>query len=345
MTEPTDPTAPRHPPAAWSVALAFALVYVCWGTTYLAIKEGVKAFPPALFAGTRIGLAGLLLAGYLGWRGQLERLTGRELVRTLAAGVLLFVGGNGLITVGERTVDSGAASVLVATTPLWMALLEWAWPWGERLNLLGWLGLVAGLAGVCLLLAPRLHDPSAFFSDAGPLLVLGSAASWAAGSVFLRYVRGANGHLSSATWQMLVGGAALVLIGVAVGELRQLTAECFTLPAVVSFVHLLIAGSLVGFVAYNWLLSHVSATQAGTYAYVNPVVAILVGWLLGGERLTGWIVGGMAVILVGVALVRTGGRKPPASRRPDDLPAGALDAPRSARPLAPAKHGLPGLER
>ncbi len=296
----------RHRPARWQIALALVLVYFAWGTTYLAIKEGVRTLPPALFGGGRIALAGLILLGYLALRGEPLRLPRREFIAAVVGGVLLFVCGNGLITVAEKTVDSGVASVLVATTPLWMALLETCWPWGERLNLVGWLGVILGLGGVVLLLLPRLESSGYFQQDIGPLLVLGSAASWALGSFVLRHWKRSGSLLASAAYQMLLGGLVLIILGLAVGETDALTPDAFTPVAIWAFFHLLILGSLIGFVAYNWLLGHVSTTLAGTYAYINPVLAILASLALTEETITWRIVGGMLIILAGVALVRRG---------------------------------------
>src|SRR5207253_1955439 len=165
MNDPENTVSPP-PPARWSVIVAFVLVYLSWGTTYLAIKKGVEVFPPALFGGARIILAGLILVAYLAVRRQSLWMPLRDLLWTALVGVLLFVGGNGLITVGEKFVASGVASVLAATTPLWMSLLEMLWPWGERLRARGWLGLLVGLAGVLLLLAPRLQRPAHLLEDA-----------------------------------------------------------------------------------------------------------------------------------------------------------------------------------
>src|SRR5438552_421041 len=262
-----DNASPPRPPAQWSVVLAFLLVYLSWGTTYLAIKKGVEVFPPALFGGARIALAGLILFVYLAVRRQPVRMSLRDFLWTALVGVLLFVGGNGLITVGEKYVASGVASVLVATTPLWMALLEMLWPWGERLSVRGWLGLFVGLAGVLLLLAPRLQRPASLFEDAGPLLVLGSSLAWSTGSFILRYRRLRGTHLSVAAYQMLVGGASLLLIGLLVREDQDLDPQRFTPQGIYAFFHLLVFGSLIGFVAYNWLLGHVPAALAGTDAY------------------------------------------------------------------------------
>ncbi len=302
--------ATTHHPARWPLLLAFALVYVSWGTTYLAIKIGVKDLPPALFGGVRYVLAGLLLLAFLVWRRDPLRLPRREWFWVTLSSLFLFVGGNGLINLAEKSVDSGVASILVATTPVWLALLETVWPWGERLTGRGWLGVLLGMGGVLVLLAPRLHEPALFLRDTGPLLVIGSASCWAVGSFILRHQRRSGPPLATASYQMLVGGVALSLIGVVVGEVGQLTPERFTPAAVFAFFYLLIVGSLVGFVAYTWLLSRVSATLAGTYAYVNPAVALLIAALLGNEEITGWILGGMVIILAGVALVRTGGGPP-----------------------------------
>jgi drug/metabolite transporter (DMT)-like permease len=293
-------------PARWRVVLAFSLVYLSWGTTFLAIRKGVETFPPALFSGTRVALAGILLLGYMAWRGQPLRLGRKEFLWTWLISVLMFVGGNGLLSFGEQRIESGLASVLAATSPLWVALLEMLWPWGDRLRPLGWLGLLAGLGGVMLLLAPGLRGPTALWREIGPLFILGSALSWAIGSFLVRHRRLRVDHLASASYQMILGGGSLCVLGLFLGEGAQVEAAHTSPAAVYAFIHLLVFGSLVGFVAYNWLLNHVSSTLAGTYAYVNPLVAILVGWLVGGERITGWIVAGMGVILLGVALVRSG---------------------------------------
>jgi drug/metabolite transporter (DMT)-like permease len=304
MTHPDTTPSPRRPPT-WALVLAFGLVYLSWGTTYLAIKKGVKdeRLPPALFGGVRVCLAGAVLLGYLALRGRPVGLSGRACGGAALAGLVLFVGGNGLITAAERTVPSGVAAVLAASTPLWIGLLAMLWPRGERLGGRGWLGLVLGLGGVLLLLAPRLHGANSFVADWGPLMVLGSACSWALGSLIVRHRRSDGSHLTAAAYQMLLGGGGLAVVGLALGEADELTPDRLTVGAACAFFYLLIVGSLVGFVAYNWLLGHVPAAQVGTYAYVNPLVAILVG-CLDGEELTGGIVAGMAVILAGVALVR-----------------------------------------
>ena len=316
-------------PAPWKTALALTLVYLAWGTTYLAIEQGVKTLPPALFAGSRVALAGLVVLAYLALRGATVRLSRRDALLIGLSGALMFVGGNGLLTFAEQTVASGFAAVLAATTPFWMALLEAALPRGDRLTWRGWLGLPAGLAGVGLLLSEKwLRQPASLFADRGPFLMLSSAASWAAGSVLYRHGGSRAPHLTAAAYQMLFGGGGMAVVGLAMGEARGLTADCLTLGAVSAFFYLLVVGSLVGFVAYNWLLGHTSAALAGTCAYVNPVVALLVGWLLAAETLSAGALVGGAVILAGVALVRLGGVRPP-------RPAAGTAGPRPAQPVPP----------
>ena len=283
MNNDGPPPLARRPPS-WQLALALALVYIAWGTTYLAIREGVRTLPPGLFAGTRVALAGLALLAFLGMTGRTVRLSGRDAVLTWLSGALMFVGGNGLLTFAEKTVPSGVAAVLAATIPLWMALLEMILPHGERLTARGWLGLLIGFGGVVLLGSEgAAAQPGAAFLDAGPLLVLGSAAAWSLGSFIYRHGRSRAPHLTAAAYQMLFGGGSMAVVGLAMGEGGLLTAACLTWGAIGAFFYLLVVGSLVGFVAYNWLLGPASAALTGTYAYVNPVVALLVGWLLAGK--------------------------------------------------------------
>jgi drug/metabolite transporter (DMT)-like permease len=316
------------------VTLALALVYLAWGTTYLATQEGVKRVPPCLFGGCRLTLAGLIVLAWLGVRGQLVSLRRRDYFLLWFASLFLFLAGNGLMVVGQKTVPSGIASVLVATTPLWLAFLETIRPHGERLPLRCWLGLLGGLGGVVVLGLGQSAQPQPF-SISGSLEILGAAFSFAAGSVLHRHLRLPVPPMQAAGWHLFFGGATLSLVGMGAGEARQMTAESLAGPAILAFFYLLVVGSLIGYSAYAWLLHHVPPTIAGTYAYVNPTIAILVGWLLAGEKLTLSILAGMVIILAGVALVRTAYR--PVKLPPEDeQPHTAAERPASpvARPVS-----------
>jgi drug/metabolite transporter (DMT)-like permease len=300
-----EQTHSRRPPA-WQIILAFAALYVSWGTTYLAIREGVKDMPPALFGGVRLAAAGLLILLYQAIRGQSLRLGFRPFLWTVLCSTLLVSLGNYLLGVAEKSIESGTAAILGATTTLWLGLIERCTPRGERLTPLGWIGLLGGLAGVVLLVSPHLGDPMQMLANSGPLLMLGSAFSWACGISLVRRKPSNMPVLTAAGYQLFLGGMMLVVGGLLIGEGSQVTAESFTPRAIYSFLYLLVVGSLIGYVAFSLLLSHVSAMLVGTHSYVNPVVAVFVGWLLAGEQITLPIMGGMIVILVGVALVRLG---------------------------------------
>jgi drug/metabolite transporter (DMT)-like permease len=303
------PVVPDRRPAPWALILAFGLVYVCWGTTYLALKKGVREeqWPPGLFSGVRLGLAGLILLVWQALRGQPLLLPARDRLQVAFCAVLLFVAGNGLLTVAGQTLDSGLCAVLAATTPLWAGLFELCWPQGDRLSGRGWLGLALGLAGVSILCVPQLQASTNIAPVFGILCMLGSASCWALGSLVGRHRRLSCSHWTAAGYQLFLGGTALALIGIACGELQRMPGHV-TLKAAGAFAWLLIVGSLVGYVAFNWLLAHVSVTQVGTYAYVNPVIAVIIG-ILDYEEPTVWLFAAMAVILVGIAFVRGGLRK------------------------------------
>jgi len=307
----------EHRSAPFWVWFNLFVVWLCWGTTYLAIREGVSGengLPPLLFAGVRITLAGIILVlFFLVWRKRF-RLNWSQIWPVWLSGVFLFVGGNGLCTIAEMTVESGLASVLIATTPLWLALFDVIWPGGDRMNSAKWLGMLAGFGGVCIiLLGPSLVTSSPISSlwewERGNFIALGSAFAWAIGSIIQRRLAPKIDAIQIAGWQMLTGGASLTVLGLCFGELNQITNEKLNPTTIGAFFYLLFIGSLIGFVAFVWLLHHTTPAIAGTYGYVNPVVAVWVGWLLGGES-PGWVlVPGMALILLAVFLVRMPGKK------------------------------------
>jgi drug/metabolite transporter (DMT)-like permease len=289
----------------WQLAVGFATLYVVWGTTYLAIKIGVgdEHLPPYLFGGSRIGAAGLVLLACHGLRGQSFRIPRSEWRGLLLGAIFLFVGGNGFISAGLQYVSSGETAVLAATMTLWIALFSCFIPGGDRLRPIGWLGLFLGLCGVVVLEWPLLRTQGFSLASIGPWLVLASAGAWGIGSVVLRQNPSRMPRLAASGWQMALGGGFMILVGLALGERPPDKIEPATIAV---FVYLLVFGSLIAFVTFQWMLEHVAATKVGTYAYANPVVAVFLGSWWRGEPLTAELLGGLALILVAVFLVRGG---------------------------------------
>lgn len=305
MSEPASETSPPPAPSSLAIATAFLAIYLSWGTTYAVTGYAMQGgeMPPALFGGVRLLLAGLILLAYQTIRGQTIRLQWSDAARLFPISVALFLFGNLLINLGQKKVESGVAAILVATTPLWIGLFGMTWPRGERLHGRGWIGLLIGFGGIVLTIAPTLRDGFHLGDDYHPLLVLGSAAAWALGSLLSRHLTVQLPHLTSAAYQMIMGGACQTTIGTLIGEWPDFLAK-LDASSIAAFLYLLIVGSLTGFVAFNWLLGHVSAAKVGTYAYVNPGIAVLIGWATG-EAMHFGIPLGIAVILAGVYLVRS----------------------------------------
>ncbi len=273
---------------------AIAALYLCWGSTYLAIRVVVQAFPPLLMAGCRHLLAGLLMFTIL-----LARGVGFPGIRQWGAGVLvgtlLLLGGNGGVVLAEQWVSSGLASLVVAIVPLWM--LFFSRLAGHRSSRREWAGIALGLAGVALL---NLEGDFASgpAGTMGFLLLLAGSLSWAFGSIWSTRLPLAPGFMGAAT-QMLGGGAAMLAAGLLSGEIWPAS---YPLPAVAAWLYLVVFGSVVGFTAYLYLLARVRPSLTSSYAYVNPLIAVLLGMAVLGERLSPVGLGAMAVILAGVAL-------------------------------------------
>jgi drug/metabolite transporter (DMT)-like permease len=293
---------PTSRPRTAAFVLAFAVVYLAYGLNYLAIREGVRTLPPFLFAGAHVTLAGLLLFAWMLLRGQPFGLSWSGFRWAAAGGLIVFVGGTGLVTMGETTVDSGMASVLRSTTPVWVAVLEWLRPKGERLSGPAWAGLFLAVGGVLVLVVPELEAARDLSEAEGPLLILASALSWAVGAIVLRHRRPCPSNLVATAYQMTVGGAGMVLLGLALGEGPRFRAAELTRDAMLAFLFLLFVHSLAGFSALNWLLKHVSAPLATTKFYVSPVVALVAGCLVLREPLEPAELAGMSLVLAGVAL-------------------------------------------
>ena len=284
---------------------AFAAVYLLWGSTYLAIKYAIVTMPPFLMAGSRFVLAGGILALAGRASATYEKPTLAQWRTSAVVGALLLVGGNGLIVLAERTLPSSLAALLVASEPFWIVLLGWWWLGQARPGGRVVLGLLLGFGGVYLLVGEQLAAGGGHAQLLGVGLVLAAALSWAAGSIYgLRAPKPRSPVLASGL-QMLCGGALLLLLGTAAGEWRGLRPGQFGAAAWLGWGYLVVFGSLVAFTAYSWLLQHAPPARVATYAYVNPVVAVLLGWAVLGEQLTGQMLVGAAVIVSAVVLITT----------------------------------------
>ncbi|MEK6806906.1 MAG: EamA family transporter [Pseudomonadota bacterium] len=295
-------------PRTWQLAAAFAAVYLIWGSTYLVIRVGVESLPPALFAGARFLPAAALLLLYAFSRGARLPQTRRDWGVIAATAILMLVGGNGLVTWSEQWIESNQAALLVATSALWMTGLGAIGPQGERPGGAAIAGLLLGFAGVALLVSSGLKAQVApWYAYAGISL---SPLLWAAGSILARRYPVATSPLMMAALQTLIAGALLILIGLISGEAPRWN---WNPQGLAALAYLTILGSCVGYGAYIWLVHQVTPTQLGTYAYVNPAVAVLLGWWILDERLSPAQIVGTLVILCGVLLVTVSPKRKPVS--------------------------------
>jgi drug/metabolite transporter (DMT)-like permease len=299
-------TAPR--PSRVKIVLAFAAVYILWGSTYLAIRLAIETLPPFLMTGTRFTLAGLILITWAVLKGERAIPPLHLWRRALVIGGLLLLGGNGGVVWSERYVATGLAALLVSTEPLWVVMLNWAIS-RQRPNWKVLLGVLIGLVGVAMLVGDGLssNGHSKYTLIAGGV-VLVAAFSWAAGSVYSSRRPLQVSTLMAAGMQMLAGGFLLLLLAVITRDPLRLDLAKASWTSVGAFFYLLVFGSLVGFTAYSWLLNNVAPARAATYAYVNPVVAVLLGWLIASEPLTSQMMIAAAVIIGSVIVITTFGR-------------------------------------
>jgi drug/metabolite transporter (DMT)-like permease/GNAT superfamily N-acetyltransferase len=288
-------------PPGWLVWLALGSIYLIWGSTYLAIRVMVETVPPLLGAGFRFLIAGAVFYTFLRLRrgAAAVRFTWREFVAAAAAGTLLCFGGNGLVTVAEQYVPSGIAATLIASVPLWIILFRRLSR--DPINRVALAGVLIGFAGVGVLMLPG-ERPAGL--SIGPMLVVVlAAACWAIGSYYPRRWPLPHDAFLSTSLQMVSSGAVMIVVAAIAGEFGGVDPAGFSAKSVAGFVWLVTAGSLVAFTAYVWLLKNAPISKVSTYAYVNPVVAIFLGWLLLDETITGTIVLGATLIVAAVALV------------------------------------------
>lgn len=286
-----------------AVVIAFALVYFFWGSTYLGIDIAVEHIPPALMCGIRFLIAGVFMLAFCRLRGRRIHYQLTQLGQMAVVGVLLLMGGNLTLSYAEKHVASGLAALIIAVTPLWFLVLDSLLLGDHHIALRGKIGLGLGVVGLLVLLWPDLSAASAlgrvqFWAS---ISLLGGSFSWALGSVLAKKWKSPDVDPFAATaWQMIAAGAANFLAALALGDPSRVV---WTSRGIGAMLYLVVFGSWVGYTAYIWLLGHVPTSKVSTYAYVNPVVAVFLGWLVLHERVSAYILAGSAIVVASAALV------------------------------------------
>jgi drug/metabolite transporter (DMT)-like permease len=302
-------------PSRSALLTAFAAIYLVWGSTYLGIRVAVETLPPFLMAGARFLVAGSLLAGWLavtrGFRGSPRQWRDNAII-----GSFLLLGGNGLVAWAEQYIPSGLTALIIGSQPLLMVLTEWAWRGGHRPTSLTGVGLLLGFAGVVWLAAPWESAAAGGLNVGGVAAILAGGIFWAFGSIYGRHVRAPAEPLTAAAMQMLCGGVALMLTALVSGEFRGFSPASVSRHSWLAFGYLIVAGSLVGFSTFVWLMKHSTPARVSTYAYVNPLVAVFLGWLILGEPVTARTLAAAAVIVVSVAVITSQRGRGGAAGRP-----------------------------
>jgi drug/metabolite transporter (DMT)-like permease len=284
------------------LVMGFGAIYLIWGSTYLGIRYAVETIPPYLMMGVRHFIAGILVFAWARWRGAPAPQV-KQWWWALSAGALLFLGGHGVLAWAEQKVPSGLAALLCATLPLWTVLLARVDATEPRLGIEAWSGILLGFGGVILLIGPdALRQRLDLLAAAG---VLSSALLWAVGTSYTRRVDLPSSKILSAAMQMICGGVLLLVAGLLSGETGRLHIQNLTGRSIFSLAYLIVFGSIIAFTVYTWLVSVSSPSMLSTYAYVNPVIAVLLGWALAHESLGARTLMAMAVIVAGVMLVST----------------------------------------
>ena len=314
------------PPGTAAVAAAFAVVYVVWGSTYLAIRFGVETIPPFLMAGTRHLTAGLLLYGWLRMRGG-AKPEWRHWKSAAVIGGLLLLGGNGLVTWAEQRVPSGLAALIVSSVPIWMAIFEGIEK-KTRPSGLVIFGLLTGVAGIALLVVPGRFGGNGHVDPLGAAALLTAALSWSFGSLYSRRAALPSSTLTATAMEMIAGGTLLWVVGLILGEGSRLHLSAISARSALSLAYLVIFGSLLGFSAYIWILKVSTPARVSTYAYVNPIVAVLLGAATAGEAITTRILVAALVIVSAVALIIRARARASAAAKPPTEESPSPPAPR-----------------
>ena len=302
-----------QPTPRFMLALNFGLVYLFWGSTYLGIDIAVEHIPPALMCATRFTIAGLIMLGYCLIRGQNLRYSARELLQLAVVGNLLLMGGNLTLAFSERYIPSGLAALLIAIVPLWFLVLDSLMLGHHKVSGRGLAGLALGLIGTLVLLWPKLSASG----DIGKkelwysVALIGGSLSWAFGSVLSKKWQSGRPMFAATAWQVLFAGIGTFVLALINRDFAHVT---WTARGIGAVAYLIVGGSLIGYTAYIYILGHAPTAKVATYAYVNPVVAVFLGWLVLGEKVDGYILAGSAIVIASVILVSSANvtRKPQA---------------------------------
>jgi drug/metabolite transporter (DMT)-like permease len=288
------------------IVIAFAALYLVWGSTYLGIRFAIETIPPFVMAGMRFLLAGVIMYAIARWQGTYKS-SWANWRTSLIIGACLLLAGNGGVTISEKYIDSGLAALIVAIVPIYIVILSWATGMAPRPAPVVWLGLIGGFIGVGFLLGPALHlsSNSGRHPAIGMSILLVSSFIWSAGSLYSRTAKHAASPFLTAAQQMLCGGLLLLLAGIVTGEGRHFHPSAISIISLASFIYLVLIGAVVGYTAYIWLLRHCDPAKVATYAYVNPIVAVLLGAGFAGEQLTMRVLVAAALIIGSVAIVIT----------------------------------------
>lgn len=297
----TAPALSRDAPGSRAIWAALAAVYVAWGATYLAIRVAVRTIPPLMSASVRFLIAGALMYAWAIRRGDRtgDRPTAVHWRSAFVIGTLMLFGGNGVVSLAEQTVPSGITALMIATVPLWLVLMA-RFALGERVTWRESLGIFVGFGGAALLAQPAFAGRLDLL---GLVLLLVASISWAAGSLYTRRAPLPDRPLVGIGMEMIAGGLVLAVVSVAAGELGDLELSSISLESLVGLGYLIVGGSLIGFASYVWLLRVARTSLVATYAYVNPVVAVFLGWLILSERITVQTLIAGGVIIAAVAII------------------------------------------
>lgn len=309
LRPPAMPTS--HPPSRTAIIVAFAAIYLIWGSTYLGIRIAIETMPPFLMASVRFLIAGGVLFAFLKLRGA-PWPTRHQWIANTVIGTFLLLGGNALVAWAEQYVPSGITALLIGVGPLFIVLTEWAWPGGSRPTAITLGALLLGFVGVAWLAAPWESVSNGGLHAGGALAILAACVFWSIGSIYSRHAKHGADPFLAAALQMLGGGVAILVAAILHGDLGQFDFAAISARSWGAFAYLVIAGSLIAFSTFVWLMKHSTPARVSTYAYVNPIVAVFLGWLVLGEPVTSRTLVASAIIVTAVAIITVQKNRPKA---------------------------------